>query len=119
MSGLKGADAPYYQLYHDLLASLSRTKSAVLVCDLPNADDLLVEIFKDFFTLAGLVLPPPIEAYMADIMSALLDECQVVPSEVVEILVAQFNAKKSVSWSYPLSLMLGRALCHYVANRYP
>jgi sister-chromatid-cohesion protein PDS5 len=97
MSGLKGQDAPYYQLYHDLLASLSRTKSAVLVCDLPQADELLVEIFKDFFTLAALGLPTPIEAYMSDIMAALLDECASVPSEVVDILIAQFNAKKSVS----------------------
>jgi sister-chromatid-cohesion protein PDS5 len=96
VGGLKGPDAPYYQLYHDLLASLSRTKSAVLVCDLPQADDLLVELFKDFFNLAALGLPTPIEAYMSDIMAALLDECQSVPSEVVDTLIAQFGAKKSV-----------------------
>jgi sister-chromatid-cohesion protein PDS5 len=96
MNGLKGQDAPYYQLYHDLLASLSKTKSAVLMCDLPQAEDLLVETFRDFFNLAGLSLPTPIEVYMADILSALLDECQTVPSEVVEILISQFNAKKSV-----------------------
>lgn len=96
MNGLKGQDAPYYQLYHDLLASLSRTKSAVLVCDLPHADELLAEIFRDFFTLASLGLPTPIEAYMSDIMAALLDECTSVPSDVMEILIAQFNAKKKV-----------------------
>ena len=96
MGGLKGPDAPYYQLYHDLLASLSRTKSAVLICDLPQADDLLVELFKDFFGLAALGLPTPIEAYMSDIMAALLDECQSVPSEVVDTLISQFGDRKSV-----------------------
>ncbi|PVF91902.1 hypothetical protein CPB86DRAFT_777592 [Serendipita vermifera] len=101
MNGLKGQDAPYYQLYHDLLASLSKTKSAVLMCDLPQAEDLLVETFRDFFSLAALSLPTPIEVYMADILSALLDECQTVPSEIVETLISQFNAKKSSGSSNP------------------
>jgi hypothetical protein len=79
---------------------LSRTKSAVLVCDLPQADELLVELFKDFFNLAALGLPTPIEAYMSDIMAALLDECQSVPSDVVDTLIAQFSAKKSVGDTY-------------------
>lgn len=63
---------------------------------MPQADDLIVEIFKDFFTLAALGLPATIEAYMADIMSALLDECQTVPSEVADTLIKQFSSKKSV-----------------------
>ena len=67
-----------------------------------SEDSELVEIFKDFFTLAGLELPTPIEAYMSDIMAALLDECASVPSEVVDILIAQFNAKKSVSRGFGL-----------------
>ena len=33
---------------------------------------------------------------MADILTALIDEAQSVPNEVLEILLAQFNAKKTV-----------------------
>ncbi|KAG8757054.1 hypothetical protein FRC14_002423 [Serendipita sp. 396] len=95
-SGLKGQDAPYYQLYHDLLSSLSRTKSCVLICDLPQAEEMMTEVFKDFMNLASQGLPQPIELYMTDIMVALLDESQSAPSEVVEILIAHFNTKKSV-----------------------
>lgn len=68
----------------------------MLVCDLPHADELLVEVFKDFFTLSKLNLPATVEAFMADILTALIDEAQSVPNEVLEILLAQFNAKKTV-----------------------
>jgi hypothetical protein len=33
---------------------------------------------------------------MSDIMAALLDECQSVPSDVVDTIITQFSAKKSV-----------------------
>ena len=68
----------------------------MLVCDLPHADELLVEVFKDFFTLSKLNLPATVEAFMADILTALIDEAQSVLNEVLEILLAQFNAKKIV-----------------------
>ncbi|KAJ7668562.1 hypothetical protein DFH06DRAFT_929222, partial [Mycena polygramma] len=50
-TGLKGSDSPYYTEYFHLLESLSTVKSVVLVCDLPNADELMVQIFRDFFQL--------------------------------------------------------------------
>jgi sister-chromatid-cohesion protein PDS5 len=104
VNGLKGPDAPYYDQYVHLLRSLSRAKSVVLVCDLPHADELLIEVFKDFFTLSKLNLPATVEAFMADILTALIDEAQSVPNEVLEILLSQFNAKKIVGF-------LSRSLC--------
>ncbi|THH00705.1 hypothetical protein EW026_g1849 [Hermanssonia centrifuga] len=50
-ANLTGPDCPYYNEYFHLLESLSVVKSVVLVCDLPNADDLMVEIFKSFFAM--------------------------------------------------------------------
>ena len=98
VNGLKGPDAPYYDQYVHLLRSLSRAKSVVLVCDLPHADELLVEVFKDFFTLSKLNLPATVEAFMADILTALIDEAHSVLNEVLEILLSQFNAKKIVGF---------------------
>ena len=37
MTGLKGADSPYYDQYYYLLFSLSEVKSIVLICDIPSA----------------------------------------------------------------------------------
>ncbi|THH06894.1 hypothetical protein EW145_g3765 [Phellinidium pouzarii] len=93
--GLKGSDAPYYNEYFHLLESLSTVKSVVLVCDLPQAEELITEIFNDFFGLVRQELAKNIEMFISDILIALLDECQVVPSEVLETLMVQFMDKNT------------------------
>ncbi len=95
-TGLKGADSAYYNEYFHLLESLSTVKSVVLVCDLPNGDELMVDIFRDFFGLVRRDLPKKIELFMADILIALIDECQSLPSEVLETIMAQFTDKNAV-----------------------
>ncbi|KAI0371304.1 hypothetical protein BV20DRAFT_979014 [Pilatotrama ljubarskyi] len=102
-TGLKGPDSPYYNEYFHLLESLSTVKSVVLVCDLPNGDDLMVDIFRDFFGLVRRDLAKKIELFMADILIALIDECQSLPSEVLEIIMAQFMDKNAVSTRFSLS----------------
>lgn len=98
-AGLKGTESSYYNEYFHLLESLSTVKSVVLVCDLPNADELMVEIFRDFFALVRRDLAKKIEMFMADILVALIDECQSLPTEVLETLMAQFMDKQAVRWS--------------------
>ncbi|KAJ7637138.1 armadillo-type protein [Roridomyces roridus] len=89
-TNLKSADAPYYTEYFHLLESLSTVKSVVLVCDLPNADELMTEIFKGMFQLARHNLPRKVEVFLADILIALIDECHTVPSDVLDLILAQF-----------------------------
>lgn len=95
-AGLKGADASYYNEYFHLLESLSTVKSVVLVCDLPHAEELMVDIFRDFFGLVRRDLAKKIEIFIADILIALIDECQALPSEVLETIMAQFMASDAV-----------------------
>ncbi|KAF9226311.1 hypothetical protein BS17DRAFT_794477 [Gyrodon lividus] len=92
-AGLKGADSPYYNEYFHLLESLSTVKSVVLVCDLPHADALMTEIFRDFFGLVRRDLAKKIELFIADILIALIDECQSLPSDVLDTIMAQFMDK--------------------------
>ncbi|TBU45152.1 armadillo-type protein [Dichomitus squalens] len=94
-TGLKGADSAYYNEYFHLLESLSTVKSVVLVCDLPHGDELMVDIFRDFFGLVRRDLAKKIELFMADILIALIDECSSLPSEVLEIIMAQFTDKNA------------------------
>lgn len=96
-TGLKGADSPYYNQYFHLLESLSTVKSVVLVCDLPQADALMVQIFRDFFGLVRQDLAKNIEMFMADILVALIDECQTLPADVLDAIMAQFMDKNAVS----------------------
>lgn len=95
--GLKGPDSPYYNEYFHLLESLSTVKSVVLVCDLPNADELMAEMFRTFFAMVRLDLAKKIELFMSDILTALLDECQSLPNEVLEILMAQYMDRNTAS----------------------
>ena len=95
--GLKSPDSPYYNEYFHLLESLSTVKSVVLVCDLPQADELMVEIFRAFFGMVRLDLAKKIELFMSDILIALLEECQSLLTEVLETLMAQYLDKNSVS----------------------
>jgi sister-chromatid-cohesion protein PDS5 len=100
MNGLKGADVSYYNEYFHLLESLSTVKSVVLVCDLPNVDELMADIFRDFFGLVRRDLAKKIEIFMADILVALIDECQSLPQEVLEVIMAQFLDKNTVRSSH-------------------
>ncbi|KIL63535.1 hypothetical protein M378DRAFT_192889 [Amanita muscaria Koide BX008] len=96
IAGLKGTDSPYYDQYFHLLESLSTVKSVVLVCDLPNADELLADIFRDFFALVRRDLSnKKVEMFVADILVALIDECQTLPPDVLEVLMSQFMDKNT------------------------
>ncbi|KAH8116096.1 armadillo-type protein [Phellopilus nigrolimitatus] len=93
--GLKGSNAPFYNEYFHLLESLSTVKSVVLVCDLPQAEELMTQIFRDFFGLVRQELAKNIEMFMSDILIALIDECPMLPSEVLETMMAQFMDKNA------------------------
>ncbi|KDQ08190.1 hypothetical protein BOTBODRAFT_118968 [Botryobasidium botryosum FD-172 SS1] len=94
-TGLKGTDSPYYNEYFYLLESLSSIKSVVLVCDLPHADELMTEIFRDFFDLVRSDLPKNVEMFISDILVALIEETASLPSDVLETIMAQFLSKNA------------------------
>jgi sister-chromatid-cohesion protein PDS5 len=96
-AGFKGQDEPYFNEYFHLLESLSTVKSVVLVCDLPSADELLHEIFRDLFTIVKRDFIRKVELYMADILVALIDECNSLPSDTLEVIMSQFIEKNAVS----------------------
>lgn len=107
-TGFKGPDEPYFNEYFHLIESLSTVKSVVLVCDLPSADELLHEIFRDLFTIVKRDFTKKVEILMADILVALIDECNSLPSDALEIIMAQFVEKNAVSSgrSFPLHALL-------------
>ena len=66
------------------------------MCDLPSADELLAEVFRDLFTIVKRDFTRKVELYMADILVALIDECNSLPSDVLEVIMAQFIDKAAV-----------------------
>ncbi|CAE6505628.1 unnamed protein product [Rhizoctonia solani] len=114
-TGLRGPDAPYYNEYFYLLESLASIKSIVLVCDIPAADELLCTIFRNIFDLVPIGLPKNVEMFMAEILVALIDECASLPSEVLEILLAQFLPARTRTDSPAYRLSIG--VCTRTADK--
>ncbi|KAF8419563.1 hypothetical protein EV426DRAFT_719909 [Tirmania nivea] len=84
-------DSPYISQYQHLLESLASIKSIVLMTDIPNGDSLILQLFTYFFDIGAKPgLARQIERHMNDILVLLVAECNSLPSEVVDIIVAQF-----------------------------
>ncbi|CBQ68347.1 related to PDS5-precocious dissociation of sister chromatids [Sporisorium reilianum SRZ2] len=92
-AGLSKPNGPQYAEYFYLLENLSNVKSVVLICDLANADELMTEYFKGFLDLARPDMSKNVEICMADVLVQLIDECVTLPSEVLDLLLANFTPK--------------------------
>lgn len=92
-AGLSKPNGPQYPEYFYLLESLSNVKSVVLVCDLSNADEMMTDYFKGFLDLARPDMSKNVEICMADVLVQLIDECVTLPSDVLELLLANFTPK--------------------------
>ncbi|KAJ7348654.1 hypothetical protein DFH08DRAFT_960035 [Mycena albidolilacea] len=83
--GVKVSNSPYYTEYFHLLESLSTVNSVVLACDLPNADELMIKIFRDFFLLA---LPSDV---LDTIMAQFIDKNQSAGRLAMQVCTATAN----------------------------
>ncbi|KAI9678911.1 MAG: hypothetical protein M1829_001896 [Trizodia sp. TS-e1964] len=80
------------------LSSLAQVKSIVLVTDLPSSDSLISHLFTSFFDIlsgsskssTGEQLGKHVEYHMTEILIILVDEALNLPTEVVDIILAQF-----------------------------
>ena len=88
----------YNQQHLYVLTSLSQVKSIVLLTDIPSSEPLTVHLFTSFFDiLAGLTRPSSgeqlgknVEYHMTAILVTMVDESATLPSEVVDVIIAQF-----------------------------
>ncbi|CAD6889459.1 unnamed protein product [Tilletia controversa] len=90
--GMK-ADSPHSTDTLYLLDSLSNVKSIVLIFDLPNAEDLMTDYFRRFLNSATAEMSKNVEICMADILVHLIDEAEVIPQDVLDLLLAVFTPK--------------------------
>lgn len=89
---------PYNQQHNMVLTSLTTVKSIVLITDIPGAESLLLSLFTNCFDVlagegkngSGERLPKNLEYHMTSMMCTLIDEAEVLPTAVVDIILAQF-----------------------------
>ncbi len=81
-----------------VLQSLAEVKSIVLLADINGSDGLILSLFSSFFDIVsgtsksstGEQLGKNAEYYMNEILVTLIDEVDVLPPQVVDIIVVQF-----------------------------
>ncbi|KAK5174618.1 Sister chromatid cohesion protein pds5 [Saxophila tyrrhenica] len=89
---------PYNEQHNAVLASLTTVKSVVLVTDIPGSDHILLNLFTNAFDVLagggkngmGEKLPKNLEYHMTNMLCTLVDESEVLPTGVVDVILAQF-----------------------------
>ncbi|KAF9200333.1 hypothetical protein BGZ49_009462 [Haplosporangium sp. Z 27] len=86
--------SPYFNMYYYLLESLSAVKSIVLITDLKNADELMVELFRNTFDDIRPQQAKNVQICMSELLQHIIDEVKQLPQEIVDIILAQFLHKQ-------------------------
>ncbi|KAI1314319.1 hypothetical protein EDD11_002303 [Mortierella claussenii] len=82
--------SPYFSMYYYLLESLSAVKSIVLITDLKNANDLIVELFRNIFDTIRPQQARNVQICMSELLQHIIDEAKQLPQQIIDILLAQF-----------------------------
>lgn len=98
LPALADPSSAYNQQHLYVLTSLAQVKSIVLLTDIPSSEPLLVNLFVSFFDIlagsskssTGEQLGKNVELNMTSILVTMVDESANLPSEVVDVIVAQF-----------------------------
>lgn len=98
LPALADPSSAYNQQHLYVLTSLAQVKSIVLLTDIPSSEPLLVNLFVSLFDIlagsskssTGEQLGKNVELNMTSILVTMVDESANLPSEVVDVIVAQF-----------------------------
>ncbi|KAG0057393.1 hypothetical protein BGZ83_010852 [Gryganskiella cystojenkinii] len=84
----------YFSMYYYLLESLSAVKSIILITDLKNADEIMVDLFRNMFDNVRPQQEKNVQICVSELLRHVLDEAKNVPQEIVDIIIAQFLDKQ-------------------------
>ncbi|KAK6341360.1 hypothetical protein TWF696_008438 [Orbilia brochopaga] len=89
LKGLEDSDSVFYQEHLYLLDRLHETQSIVLITDLPGADGLITNLFTTLFDLSANEGEKNVEYKMTDLLEQVVEEVNTLPTEVIDVLLAQ------------------------------
>ncbi|KAG0346698.1 hypothetical protein BG004_001038 [Podila humilis] len=112
-------DNAYYDQHFYLLESLSAVKSIVLITDLPNADELATDLFRNMFDDIRPQQAKNVHICMSELLEQVIMETNGLPQEIVDIILAQFLHKRKIDnpAAYRLACDLGNH-CNEKLQRY-
>ncbi|CAG8655996.1 17009_t:CDS:10, partial [Rhizophagus irregularis] len=81
LQNIANKDGPYFDLYFHLLENLARVKIVLLILDLQNYEELLTELFRDFFDIIRSDMSNIVQSHMIDILEQLINESNGLPQD--------------------------------------
>ncbi|KAI9234165.1 MAG: armadillo-type protein [Podila humilis] len=99
----------YYNQHFYLLESLSVVKSIVLITDLPNADEITTDLFRNIFDDVRPQQAKNVHICMSELLEHVIMETSSLPQEIVDIILSQFLHKHKLDnpAAYRLACDLG------------
>ncbi|KAF8978961.1 hypothetical protein BGZ46_005971 [Entomortierella lignicola] len=115
LRNISSPKSPYFNMYYYLLESLSAVKSIVLITDLKNADELMVELFRNTFDDIRPQQAKNVQICMSELLQHIIDEVKQLPQEIVDIILAQFLHKQK--FDNPAAYRLACDLGNHCADK--
>ena len=103
---LADTENPYFQQQNYLLKRLAEVRSVILITDLPDAQQLIESMFEIFYDLSTKKFPARLEPLVSDILSEIISESDVVPHNVLKMILNKFltNFAGGVSYYFGLKI---------------
>ncbi|CAB4432910.1 unnamed protein product [Rhizophagus irregularis] len=115
LQNIANKDGPYFDLYFHLLENLARVKIVLLILDLQNYEELLTELFRDFFDIIRSDMSNIVQSHMIDILEQLINESNGLPQDVIDIILAQFLKKRKDE--NPAAYKLASEVCRHATDK--
>ncbi|XP_033631571.1 sister chromatid cohesion protein PDS5 homolog A-B-like [Asterias rubens] len=94
--GLENVDGPSWKRYFYLLENLAMVKSYNICMELEDCNEIFVELFNVFFSIANEYHSPKVRTFMLDVMCPLISENDAVPPDLLEVILANLlDSKKA------------------------
>ncbi|CAH6722124.1 sister chromatid cohesion protein Pds5p [[Candida] jaroonii] len=97
---LADSNNPYFHQQCYLLKRLAEVRSAILITDLKDSEELMESVFNIFYELAKKEFPSRLEPFVSSILSDVMQEAEVVPHNVLKMILESLltnNASSSLN----------------------
>lgn len=91
--GLDNINSPSFGRRVTILETVAKIRSCVMMLDL-ECDDLILEMFHIFFSVASEALPENLLTSMQTIMTLVLDESEDIPEQLLAVVLASLGREK-------------------------
>eukprot|EP00057_Strongylocentrotus_purpuratus_P033215 XP_790621.2 PREDICTED: sister chromatid cohesion protein PDS5 homolog A [Strongylocentrotus purpuratus] len=92
--GLENVDGPSWKRYFYLLENLAMVKSFNICMELEDSAEIFVELFTIFFSIINEKHTPKVRTFMLDVICPLISENDVVPQELLEVILSNLLDSK-------------------------